>query len=68
MAHITREYKDVLISGMVGSSSLNDVIRVPFFSVPFGYNFFFYVNLILSQDFSYNGKGDLGGEKKSISL
>ena len=63
MAHVTGKYKGSLISGMVGSSSSNDVIRIPFFPAPLGYNFFFYVNLILCQDFSYNGKGDPEGEK-----
>lgn len=51
MAPVTGRYKGGFISGMVGSSSSNDVVRIPFFSVPLGYDFFFYVNLILSQDF-----------------
>ena len=65
MAYVTGKYKGGLISGMIGSSSSNDVLSIPFFPVCLGYDFF-YVNLILSQDFYNNGKGDPEGEQTSL--
>ena len=65
MAYVTGKYKGGLISGMIGSRSSNDVLSIPFFPVCLGYDFF-YVNLILSQDFYNNGKGDPEGEQTSL--
>lgn len=61
MDHVTGKHRGGLISSMVGFRSSNDIISIPFISVPLSYNFF-YLNLILSQVLTYKGKGDPEGK------